>query len=74
MADQLVLKLFVPHAVFGSNVTANTWDLVSTYGPMATLSFSGAMKFFWYAINGWSINDHGQSGVLFVKALAVDTD
>jgi len=75
MNNTALLKLLVPHAQFGSEVTANTWERVEEAGGvMSVLSFSGAMQFFWYALCGWSLVEYGINGVLFAKEIAVDSE
>lgn len=67
MINTTMLKLLVPYVQFGDTVTEQTWETVMKFGPMASLSFSGAMRFFWYAVCGWSFAEFGTNGVLFVK-------
>lgn len=67
MTNTALLKLLVPHGEFGSDVTARTWDAVMDRGPIASLSFSGAMLLFWYTLCGWTLVEYGTNGVLFMK-------
>jgi hypothetical protein len=75
VTNNVLLKLFVPHSVFGTNVDAATWDLASESGSvMAALPFKGAMVFFWYALMGWSFADYGSDGVVFIKLTPSDSE
>lgn len=74
MTNTDLLKLLVPHTQFGSEVSANTWKDAEKRGVMAVLSFEGTMRFFWYALCGWSFVEYGANGVLFVKEVTVDSE
>lgn len=74
MANTAFLKLLAPHAQFGSDVTVNTWRVVEKEGVMSVLTFQGALRFFWYALCGWSFVEYGDNGVLFVKEVTVDSE
>lgn len=67
----LNLQLFVPYSMFGDKVNRLAWDNVHVYGPMAGLPFWGAMRFFWYSLQGWCMVGFDNGGVLFEKPCPV---